>query len=148
MPPPPDRSAPARARAPARKPPPDSTPAVDEFMAALEHPHKAQIAALRKSILGAHASIAEGVKWNSPSFRTADYFATVNLRAKRGVGVILHLGAKARALPAGGIRIDDPEGMLEWLAKDRAMVEFSDAADLRRRLPAFVAIVRQWIRFV
>ena len=43
---------------------------VDEFLAALKHPHKTEIQLLRGIILGADPSIAEGVKWNSLSFRT------------------------------------------------------------------------------
>ncbi|MEQ1612074.1 MAG: hypothetical protein ABL904_04925 [Hyphomicrobiaceae bacterium] len=50
--------------------------------------------ALRKVILGADPSISDGVKWNAPSFCTTEYFATINLRAKAGVEVILHFGAK------------------------------------------------------
>jgi hypothetical protein len=59
---------------------------------------------------------AEGIKWNAPSFRTVEYFATVKLREKKGIGVILHLGARARDLGPDGIVIDDPATLLEWLA--------------------------------
>jgi hypothetical protein len=123
----------------------DSSEAVDAFMSTLDHPCKPEIEALRKIIRGAHPSIAEGIKWNAPSFRTTEYFATTHLRAKTGIGVILHLGAKARALPAGGLPIQDPEKLLQWLAKDRAMVTFSDVKDVRARKAALEAIVRQWI---
>lgn len=126
----------------------DTTAAVDAFMAKLEHPCKAEVQALRELILAADSSIAEGIKWNSPSYRTREYFATTNLRAKNGIGVILHLGAKARLLPAGGIAIDDPKQLLKWLGKDRAMVEFDDVEDIRRKKAAFTAVVRRWIAFV
>ena len=127
---------------------PDTTLAVDEFMAKLKHPCKAEVQALREVILGAASSVAEGIKWNAPSYRTREYFATTNLRAKKGIGVILHLGAKVRDLPAGGVAIDDPGKLLKWLGKDRAMVEFADVADVRRRKAAFQAVVRRWIEFV
>ena len=119
----------------------DTTLAVDEFMAKLKPPCKAQVQALREVILATDSSIAEGVKWNAPSYRTSEYFATTNLRAKKGIGVILHLGAKVRDLPAGGVAIDDPGKLLKWLGKDRAMVEFADVADLRRKKAAFQAVV-------
>ena len=125
--------------------PADTTEAVEAFLAALDHPHKAAVEAVRKAILGADASIREGVKWNSPSFRTAEYFATVNLRAKQGIQVVMHLGAKVKALPAGGVKVADPEGMLQWLGKDRAIVAFADAADVARRKRAFQLVVRSWI---
>lgn len=124
----------------------DTSAAVDALMATLQHPHKSGIEALRKAILAADPAIAEGVKWNAPSFRTDTYFATVHLRAKQGIALILHLGAKARALPAGGLGIDDAEGRLQWLAKDRAMIVFTDAKTVREDTPALQAILRQWIR--
>lgn len=128
--------------------PADSTEAVDAFMARLDHPSKAVVQALRKIMLALHPSIAEGIKWNSPSFRTTEYFATTNLRAKSGVGVILHLGAKVRELPGGGLRIADEAQLLKWLGKDRAMVEFKNVTDLQDRKSAFQAVVRQWIEYV
>src|SRR5262245_48132423 len=120
----------------------DSTEAVDEFMRTLDHPFKKEIAAIRVSVLSVDQSIAEGIKWNSPSFRTTEYFATTNLREKNGVGLILHLGAKVRDLP-DGVAIDDPKQLLKWLAKDRAMVVFDDLADFNRKKAAFERIVRQ-----
>ena len=124
------------------------TRAIEAFMSALVHPCKTEIEALRKLMLGVDASIAEGVKWNVPSFRTTEWFATTHLRAKSGFGVVFHFGAKARALPKGGLAIEDPDKLLEWLGKDRAIVAFADAKDFAKKKAAFKAIVRQWIRFV
>ncbi len=121
----------------------DTAAAVDAFMAALEHPHKDAIAALRHAICGADPSITEGVKWNAPSFRTTEYFATTHLRAKTGIAVILHLGAKVR--DTEGIAIDDQHGLLEWLGKDRAIIQFSDLQQLRQRATALQDIVRKWL---
>jgi hypothetical protein len=121
---------------------------VDAFMKKLDHPQKAAIEALREILRGAAPGIREGIKWNAPSFRTTEYFATTNLRAKAGVGLILHLGAKVRALPAGGIAIEDPAGLLKWLAKDRAMIVFRDARDVTSRQAPLTALVRQWVSYV
>jgi hypothetical protein len=126
----------------------DTRAAVDQFMAALDHPFKAEIETLRRAILAVDPAIAEGIKWNAPSWRTTDYFATTHLRGKAGFSLILHLGAKARALPAGGLAIDDPTGLLKWLGKDRAQVEFGTAADLQAKLPVLQALLRQWITYV
>lgn len=128
--------------------PADSTRAVDEFMEALVHPFKGEVEQLRALILGVDPSIAEGVKWNAPSFRTSEYFATTHLRSKDGIGVILHLGAKSRALPSGGVAIADPEHLLQWLATDRAAVTFRDSEELRTKAIAFQSVLRQWIRYV
>jgi hypothetical protein len=121
---------------------------VDAFLAALDHPAKALVVELRRIVLGADARIAEGIKWNAPSFRTTEYFATTNLRAKQGAGLILHFGAKKNAISASGVEIPDPAGLLRWLAKDRATVEFGDAADLTVKAPALQAVLREWIRHV
>lgn len=121
---------------------------VESFLASLEHPFKEEILALRQLILGADPGIAEGIKWNAPSFRTSEYFATFHLRAKDGVQVILHLGAKKRDTAATGIEIADPEALLEWLAKDRASVKFRDSKDIDARRSAFAKLIRQWIQHV
>ncbi|RZJ07494.1 MAG: DUF1801 domain-containing protein [Rubrivivax sp.] len=126
----------------------DTAVAVDAFMATLDHPHKAEIAALRQALAQVDPSIAEGIKWNAPSWRTSEYFATTHLRAKAGFGLILHLGAKARQLPEGRLAIADPNRLLKWLGKDRAQVEFATAADFSAKLPALQAIIRQWINHV
>lgn len=136
----------AKDRSTTKKTSTDTTAAVDAFMTALEHPHKAAIAAIREVMRRADPSIGEGVKWNVPSFRTQGYFATIHLRAKVGIGLILHLGAKVRK--EASVHIEDPDGLLVWLAADRAVVHFADVDDVRGREAALQAVVRQWIAFV
>ena len=121
---------------------------VDTFMQQLDHPMKPEIEAIRAIIRGADPSIAEGIKWNAPSFRTSEWFATVHLRAKAGVQVILHLGAKAKAKGWKGIELEDPAGLLEWLGKDRASVKFADMKAIRAGKKAFESIIRRWITHV
>ncbi|WNG44431.1 DUF1801 domain-containing protein [Archangium minus] len=121
---------------------------VETFLASLEHPFKQEILALRQLILGADPSIAEGIKWNAPSFRTSEYFATFQLRAKDGVQLILHLGAKKRDTAVSGIAIADPESLLDWLAKDRASVKFRDLKDIEAKRSAFAELIRQWLKHV
>lgn len=112
------------------------------FFAGLRHPAKRELQLIRKIILGADPSITEGIKWKVPSFRTSEYFATLHPRAKEGIQVILHLGAKAGK---SATRVSDPAGLLQWLGKDRAMVTFRDMKDIRGRQRAFEELLRQWI---
>lgn len=126
----------------------DSTEAVEAFMRTLEHKSKDLVQAVRSVIVGADPSIAEGIKWNAPSFRTTEYFATMNLREKRGVGVILHLGAKVREAAPDGMAIEDSEDLLRWLAKDRAAIVFADMGDFKAKQPALLAIIRSWLAYV
>lgn len=118
---------------------------VDAFIAALEHPHKDAVIALRGIILAADPRIGEGIKWNAPSFRTTGDFATMHLRQKQGIGLILHFGAKKPAIGAAGVDIADPHGLLEWLAKDRAIVVLRDRADVAAKSEALTALVHAWI---
>lgn len=136
---------------PARPKPSTAVPAsvmpasVDAFLAALDHPHKPEILALRRIILDVDPGVREGIKWNAPSFSTSEHFATFHLRAKDGVQIILHLGAKVRASAITGVVIADPSALLEWLAADRAAVKFRDLRDIEARGAAFSAVLRQWI---
>lgn len=132
----------------AQKMPADTSEAVDALMKSLHHPADREIRALRALILQVHPSIREGVKWNAPSFRTSEYFATTNLRTKAGVGVVLHFGAKVREVGASRESIKDPQNLLKWVAKDRATVSFADMNDLVTRKKAFQTVLRQWIKYV
>ena len=126
----------------------DTTDAVEAFLASLDHRHLAEIRALRQIVLDADPSIAEGIKWNAPSFRTSEYFATFHLRHKHGVGLILHLGAKKRDPSLDAAKIGDPEGLLQWLGPDRALIGFADSSEINARSSAFQALLRRWIAFV
>lgn len=117
---------------------------VDDLLDRIDHPQRAAIDAVRKAIVGADESISEGVKWNAPSFRTTEWFATVNLRSKGELQVILHLGAKVRAKQKRP-DIADPKGLLKWLGDDRAMATLGEGAADRK---ALAAIVREWIKYV
>lgn len=116
-------------------------------MASLDHPLTAEIEAVRKAILGVDKSISDGVKWNSLSFRTTEWFATVNLRSRDSVQLILHLGAKA-GKAAEADAIPDPKGLLKWLGKDRAMATLGSGAALKANLPASKAIIKAWLHYV
>ena len=118
---------------------------VASYLRDLDHPPQNEIESVRKIILGASPRIREGIKWNAPSFLTTDYFATLNNPpAKDRVMLILHTGAKRKGGTMKG-KISDPAGLLKWLAKDRCLVTFSDAKDVRAKSPALRAIVREWI---
>lgn len=116
------------------------------FMAALDHPLKADIEIVRKLVLGVNPAISDGVKWNSLSFRKSDWFATVNLRSKDVVQLVFHTGAKAKENPE--LKIPDANGLLLWLAKDRALVTLGGGKMLKANRAAFEAIVKAWIKYV
>jgi hypothetical protein len=116
------------------------------FLATLDHPLKADIETVRKLILAASPEIAEGVKWNSLSFRHTDWFATVNLRSTTTIQLVMHTGAKVKDNP--DFTIPDDTGLLVWLAKDRALATLGTGKTLKANAKAFTAIVKAWIRYV
>lgn len=124
----------------------DTPDSVDVFLETLQHPRKDVIIALRAALLGISPAISDAIKWNAPSFRTTEHFATMHLRSKDALQLILHMGAKKRVIPTGAI--DDPTGLLKWLGPDRALVRFTGAEDLTAKIPALTALVRQWIRHI
>lgn len=129
-------------RAPAKSKPKEAD--VEGFFAALKHPLKKEYAEVRKIVLGADSKIGEGVKWNSLSFRTADYFATVNLRSADAVQLVLHRGATSKS---GGksMEIPDPKGLLIWLSSDRALLTLGAGPAFRANLPSLKKIVAAWV---
>lgn len=121
---------------------------VDEFLEALEHPRKKEIELVRRIILGASDEIAEGIKWNAPSFRTKrDWFATFHLRTKDVVQLVFHLGATVRPKQKS-ITIADPKRLLTWLGEHRAIVTLGAGGKVRANRSALVALVRAWIGHV
>jgi hypothetical protein len=126
----------------------DTSSAVDAFISAQREPTKTETELLRAAILGSTETISEGIKWNAPSYKTHEYFATTNLRTKTGIGLVLHFGAKVRNVEASRENIDDPTGLLKWVAKDRATLEFKDGKDIEAKRASLQAIVRQWVKYV
>jgi hypothetical protein len=119
---------------------------VDALMKSLDHPLKKDIEAVRQIVLSASPSVREGVKWNAPSFRTTDWFATLNLRSKEAVQLIFHTGAKVKESAVVGVKVADPAGLAKWLAKDRCLVTLGAGKDLVANKKAFEAFVRGWIK--
>ncbi|MBL8009594.1 MAG: DUF1801 domain-containing protein [Flavobacteriales bacterium] len=123
-------------------------PAVNVLLDAHDHPLRKEIDALRALILGVDPAIEEGVKWNTASFRTTGWFATLNgPRHVKQPMIILHAGARAKGIVLKD-RIPDPVGLLTWMGNDRAQVVFKDAAHIQAEQHALRAIVSAWIELV
>lgn len=123
-------------------------PAVTALLDASGHPLRTEIDALRAIILGADASIAEGVKWNAASFRTREWFATLNgPKQVKEAMIILHAGAKVKGLVLKE-RVADPHGLITWLGKDRGMITFKTSADIETNSNALQEILRAWIQLI
>lgn len=120
-------------------------PAVSALLEPVNHPLVKELDALRRLVLKASPAIREAVKWNRPSYCTTVFFATINhVPVKDYLEIVLHTGARKQSLKMQG-RIDDPSGLIKWVAPDRAVVRVSNAAQLRANKAALQALVRQWI---
>ena len=133
-----------------RRPVTESTDAVEQWLREFEHPQRATLQAVR-ALLSADPAIAEGIKWNAPSFRKGEgWFATLHLksrsparRAGSPTALLLHLDAKRR--DGAELHVDDPRGLLEWLGRDRAMLVFGSPEDVGQAGDAVRALVRAWL---
>lgn len=119
---------------------------VTALLDAHKHPLRKEIDALRTIIIAADKSIEEGVKWNTASYRTTDWFATLNgPKHVKEPMVILHAGAKAKGMVLKDC-IPDPAGLLKWLGNDRAQIIFKDGKDVSAKKAALTAVLKLWIQ--
>ena len=118
---------------------------VETYLAALLHPHKKGVEALRQAILGIDPRIQEEVKWNAPSFYLDDHFATFRLHPGATFQLILHTGAKAKA-NSKGFHLDDSQGLLKWAAKDRCIISFSSDEDAMAKREDVIRVTKEWIK--
>lgn len=126
---------------------PTRTPAgeVDALMAALDHPGKDGIELLRQAILGIDPHIREEVKWNAPSFRLEDHFATFKLHPPGRIQLVLHTGAKPQR-PPRSFALTGADALVKWAAADRCVITLAGTEAAREHRHQVVDLVGQWIR--
>jgi hypothetical protein len=135
------KKAATKAKSGRTKPPGDADALID----ALAPAQAALVRAFRTVLFTLDERVQQDVKWNSPSFRTSDHFATLHLRDPGKVLVILHFGVAGKA-PAGlRERIPDPDSLLEWRGAERAILTLENEAQLKSRAAAVRKILRAWI---
>jgi hypothetical protein len=117
---------------------------VTQLLDAARHPHREVIDALRALIASAVPEAEESIKWNAPSFATSEHFATFHLRAKDGVQLVLHRGAKPRSATALKARVADTAGLLDWKGPDRAVLVVRDGAHLKSIRAPLKGIIARW----
>ena len=114
----------------------NKTTIVDQYMAELENPLKAEMEEVRHIILGVSAKVDESIKWGAPSFFYGDNMATFNPRAKKFVNLTFHKGAL----------IPDDSGLLEGDGKEARVARFYDMADVQAKKEALQTVVKKWIK--
>lgn len=117
----------------------NNTAQVDEFMAQLEHPLKAEVQEIREIIKNVNNQITEQIKWNAPSFSyQGEYLVTFNLRAREHIHLVFH----NPAIPA--VKSE----LLEGDYKDRRMAYFSDMADIEVKRSALEKAIKDLIGLI
>lgn len=123
-------------------------PAVTALLDDHQHPLRDAMDLLRGIVLDADPHIEEGVKWNTASFRTTEWFATLNgPKQVKEPMIVLHAGAKAKGRKLNEM-IEDPTGMVTWLGADRGMITFSLVADIEERRVDLQDLIRTWIAHI
>lgn len=120
-----------------------TNPEVDVYLATMTHAHRDGILALRAAILDADDRIVERIKWNAPSFGIGgDDLITMRLAPRDAFQLVFHRGV---AKQSGAVSVADPDGLLDWKADDRAVLDIRTTARVEELEPAIVDLVRGWI---
>ena len=99
---------------------PTGSEQVNAYLQALEHPLKAEIAAVRAIIMAADKKLAERIKWAAPSFYYKEDLVTFNHRNKSRVHLVFHHIAITQI----------PSPLLEGTYKDRRMLYLRHMPDV------------------
>jgi len=117
----------------------NNTGKVDEFMAQLDHPFKAEVQKIREIIKNVNNNITEQIKWNAPSFSyQGEYLVTFNLRAREHIHLVFHNPAISAV----------KSELLEGDYKDRRMAYFSDMADIEGKRSALEKAIKDLIGLI
>ena len=120
---------------------------VTDHIAALPDPHRETIAFLRTVILSTDTTIAEHIKWNSPSFYYNGEMKTFNAKEyKRDLAVInLHRNKILIVFPTGN-KIDPKIGLLGKDYPDgRKIIEIQTLQDAQNKADLLQQGIKNWL---
>jgi hypothetical protein len=112
---------------------------VTAFMAALDHPLKTEIDAVRAIIKNTDDGIKERIKWNAPSyyFNNED-MVTFHVRPTKHVHLVFHHPAIVKIKSA----------MLEGDYKDRRMAYFTDMEAIQSKTTELENIMKELVTMI
>lgn len=118
---------------------------VVSFLEKSDHPLKAEVLQLRNAILADFPSLTENIKWNAPNYQHKDIdFLTFNLAKPKEIRLVLHRGAKTKEALSENF-IDDQSGLLQWAAKDRALLTFTSKSEITAQGNSLRTIIQKWM---
>jgi hypothetical protein len=116
------------------------------FLDQTHHPLRAEIEALRITILKAHKGLRENIKWNGPNYSINDEDRiTMKIQPPKQIQLIFHRGAKKQEQPKDKL-IRDTSGILVWKENDRAIASFSSMDEIKEKTSALTSLVKAWIK--
>jgi hypothetical protein len=130
---------------PSKTKPTASPDHVETFLQQLDHPHKEAIGKLRLAIKGIDPRIAEEIKWNAPSFKLDEHFATFKLHPPKAIQIVLHTGAKPKTAQKT-FSVNDAHGLLTWPAPDRCMLTLQSSAQAEELHDIVIAMIKEWVQ--
>lgn len=113
------------------------TDKVDEFMAELVHPLKAETQLIREIIKGVNKNITEEIKWKAPSFSfKGEYLVTFNLRDTNRIHLVFHNPMISKV----------KSKLLEGDYPGRQMAYFADMKDVEAKKSALEKALKDLIK--
>lgn len=123
-------------------------PTIEEYMAALDHPLKDVVDAIRQTVLHVSDEVEEQVKWNSPAFCYTGPMADFDPKTYKRDLLVLHLRKKDEVLlvfPTGAV-ISDASGFLQGNYSDgRKMATIRSLEELASVKTDLQAVVKDWL---
>lgn len=118
--------------------------ALERWFAALDHPRKAEVAALCAFITDTCPGLRQGIKWNAPSYGWPGQDDALTLRTHPAPAfqLILHRGAKPLADPPPVPHA--PKGLVIWKGNQRGVVDFA-ARPVAQVHDALASLIRDWM---
>jgi Domain of unknown function (DU1801) len=115
------------------------------FLDKLQHPLRAEIEILRKTVIIANNRITENIKWNGPNyiFDGSDRI-TMRINPPKQIQLVFHRGAKVLEQPKDKL-IKDNSGLLIWKTNDRAIVSFKDLEAIKLNFLPLTKIINKWL---
>ncbi|MBI1933340.1 MAG: DUF1801 domain-containing protein [Ignavibacteriales bacterium] len=119
--------------------------AVNNFMNNLDHPYKEGIEFLRNVIKKCNDSIIEEIKWNAPSYKLENHFATFKLYPPKNIQIVLHTDSKLKGDPHK-FHLDDPHQIIKWAAPDRCVITIKSNKEAKELSNEISSLINSWIK--
>jgi hypothetical protein len=110
-----------------------TSPEVDEWFAARDHPLDDAMQRVRRLILDADPRVTESIKWKTPTFAYRGNIASFN-PAKNLVSLLFHRGAE---IPGDFPRLEG-DGRLA------RVMRFADTTEVEQAADELQAVIRAW----